>query len=156
MSLPGTESGETCHGPVPIGAVAALLRLQDAGLAIMPAGPARNPSSAPPPPLRRSTTVDGSGASTEVTDASWPATTDFWAVLPRSRFFLTAPEANGPPSWKRTPPRRVSVNDVPSGDSAQPVARPGVVVPSGVLPSRVSNTGMRNWVLDGEALVCGS
>src|SRR5882762_8505299 len=113
MSLPGTESGETCHGPVPIGAVAALLRLQDAGLAIMPAGPARNPSSAPPPPLRCSTTVDGSGASTEVTDASWPATTDSGAVKKNLERGKTAPESNGPPSWKRTPPRRVSVNDVP-------------------------------------------
>src|SRR5882757_1303714 len=156
MSLPGIESGETCQGPVPIGAVAALLRSQDVGLAIMPAGPARNPSSAPPPPLIRSTTVEGAGASIAVTDTSWPATTDFWAVLPRSRFCLTAPELNGVPSWKRTPPRRVSVNDVPSGESTQLVASPGVVVPSGVLPSRVSNTGMRNWVLDGEALVCGS
>ena len=100
--------------------------------------------------------MDGSGASTDVTDASCPTMTDFLSVLPRSRFLFTASASNGVPSWKRTPPRRRRVRDLPSGDSVHVVASPGAVVPSALVVSRDSNTGMRNCVLDGEALVCGS
>ena len=82
--------------------------------------------------------------------------TDFGPVRPRSTFFRTASASKGVPSWKRTPPRSRSVSDVASGDSVQAVASPGAVEPSGVVVSRVSKTGIRNWVLDGAALVCGS
>jgi len=55
----------------------------------------------------------------------------------RSRFHLATAASNGVPSWNVTPERRKSVSERPSGAVSQRSASSGLMVKSGLRPTRL-------------------